>query len=75
MVYLLKMIFIDLFPDFQEFAPCSDFLHMDITGTGGKYSDDSAPYLRSGLMTGRPTRTIIQFLYNLVCPQNEKNLE
>lgn len=29
----------------------------------------SLPYLLPGRMSGRPTRTLIQFLYQLACPE------
>uniref|UniRef100_A0A023F9A5 Cytosol aminopeptidase n=2 Tax=Triatoma infestans TaxID=30076 RepID=A0A023F9A5_TRIIF len=50
-----------------EFAPPVDFLHMDMTGTGMR-SGGNPLYLRKGLMTGRPTRTLIQFLAQMACP-------
>uniref|UniRef100_A0A1B6BYN6 Cytosol aminopeptidase n=1 Tax=Clastoptera arizonana TaxID=38151 RepID=A0A1B6BYN6_9HEMI len=42
-----------------EFAPKGDWLHMDMAGVMGP--DNDMPYLQKG-MTGRPTRTLIQFL-------------
>ncbi|KAK9508946.1 hypothetical protein O3M35_006376 [Rhynocoris fuscipes] len=51
----------------MEFAPPVDFLHMDIMGTGMK-SIGSPVYMREGLMTGRPTRTLVQFLAQMACP-------
>ncbi|XP_014274954.1 cytosol aminopeptidase [Halyomorpha halys] len=55
----------------REFAPCVDFVHLDITGTGTVHAGENSPYMRQGLMTGRPTRTIIQFLYQMSCPQDK----
>ncbi|KAF7279755.1 cytosol aminopeptidase-like [Rhynchophorus ferrugineus] len=49
----------------NEFVPCGDWLHMDTYGvmrTNGK----DFPYLREG-MSGRPTRTLVEFLSQLVC--------
>lgn len=49
----------------NEFVPCGDWVHLDNRGliyTKG----DTWPYLREG-MTGRPTRTLIEFLSQLVC--------
>jgi len=49
----------------KEFAPQGDWVHMDTYGVnmteGNTYS-----YLRKG-MTGRPTRTVIEFLAQLAC--------
>ena len=43
----------------KEFAPPGDWLHLDIAGV---MSDGEAiPYLGKG-MTGRPTRTIVEFI-------------
>lgn len=49
----------------NEFVPCGDWLHIDTYGcmhTDGK----DFKYLRRG-MTGRPTRTLVEFLSQLVC--------
>lgn len=49
----------------NEFVPCGDWMHLDNRGT--IYTDGSDfHYLRDG-MTGRPTRTLIEFLSQLVC--------
>lgn len=53
----------------QEFIVCVDWLHLDISGTGMRCHDKVYPYLKKGRMTGRPTRTLIQLLYQLACPQ------
>lgn len=49
----------------NEFVPCGDWLHIDMNGVmatdGYEY-----PYLRRG-MSGRPTRTLVEFLSQLVC--------
>ncbi|KAF6198922.1 hypothetical protein GE061_006945 [Apolygus lucorum] len=59
---------------FLEFSPECDFLHLDITGSGMCHSEIGVPYLREGLMTGRPTRTVVQFLYQMACPL-DRNME
>lgn len=43
----------------KEFVPSVDWMHLDIAGVMGPSLDN--PYLRKG-MTGRPTRTLIEFL-------------
>lgn len=55
----------------KEFIICVDWAHIDIQGTGMKCWDKSFPYYRKGRMTGRPTRTLIQFLYQLACPDGQ----
>ncbi|BET02680.1 manganese ion Hypothetical protein [Nesidiocoris tenuis] len=51
-----------------EFAPsCADFLHLDITGVG-MLTTGLIPYYRKGYMTGRPTRTVIQFIKQMATP-------
>ncbi|XP_024085538.1 cytosol aminopeptidase-like [Cimex lectularius] len=54
-----------------EFAPSVDFLHLDITGTGLISNGVGYPYLKKGLMSGRPVRTLVQFLYQLACPHDK----
>ncbi|PSN42509.1 Cytosol aminopeptidase [Blattella germanica] len=54
-----------LFSD-KEFVPCGDWIHLDITGSGMLQCRKDVPYLVEGRMTGRPTRTIIQFLTQMV---------
>ncbi|KAK9711693.1 Cytosol aminopeptidase family, catalytic domain [Popillia japonica] len=56
----------------NEFLYCVDWIHFDITGVGMKAHDKVYPYLTHGRMTGRPTRTLIQLLYQLACPAPEK---
>lgn len=53
----------------KEFIPCVDWIHMDITGVGMSTQTGNYPYLEAGRMTGRPTRTLIQFLYQMACPE------
>lgn len=49
----------------NEFVPCGDWLHMDTYGVMRTDGVDY-PYLRAG-MSGRPTRTLVEFLSQLVC--------
>ncbi|XP_063708982.1 cytosol aminopeptidase-like [Culicoides brevitarsis] len=53
----------------KEFVPCVDFLHLDVNGTAKLKRGAGLPYLENGRMTGRPTRTLIQFLHQLSCPE------
>lgn len=46
----------------QEFAPKGAWMHMDIAGIMG--TSENLPYLSKG-MTGRPTRTLIEFISSL----------
>ncbi|KAJ9578841.1 hypothetical protein L9F63_004945 [Diploptera punctata] len=50
----------------REFVPCGDWIHLDITGSGMLQCRKDVPYLSKGRMTGRPTRTVIQFLTQMV---------
>ncbi|XP_014240540.1 cytosol aminopeptidase-like [Cimex lectularius] len=53
----------------HEFVPSVDWIHLDTFGvnrTDGK----TWSYLRKG-MTGRPTRTIVEFLASLACQEDE----
>lgn len=47
----------------QEFVPKGDWLHLDIAGVMS--TTETLPYLARG-MTGRPTRTLIEFISSLV---------
>lgn len=49
----------------NEFVPCGDWLHIDTYGVMTSNGID-VPYLREG-MSGRPTRTLVEFLSQLVC--------
>ncbi|CAH2019747.1 unnamed protein product [Acanthoscelides obtectus] len=49
----------------NEFVPCGDWLHIDSYGVMFSTGEDY-PYLRRG-MSGRPTRTLVEFLSQLVC--------
>lgn len=42
---------------------------MDVNGTAKLKRGAGLPYLETGRMTGRPTRTLIQFLHQLACPE------
>ncbi|ALC41676.1 loopin-1, partial [Drosophila busckii] len=48
-------------------VPCLDWAHLDIRGTGMLTKVNPLPYLLKDRMTGRPTRTIIQLMYQLAC--------
>lgn len=56
----------------NEFIKCVDWIHFDITGVGMRCEDKIYPYLTKSRMTGRPTRTMIQLLYQLSCPKEGK---
>lgn len=56
----------------REFVPCIDWIHLDITGVAMKKKDVSVPYLENERMTGRPVRTLIQFLHQIACPEEAK---
>ncbi|PSN46964.1 Cytosol aminopeptidase [Blattella germanica] len=58
----------------REFVPCGDWIHLDISGSGMLQCKKDVPYLVQGRMTGRPTRTLIQFLTQMVNydPSKEK---
>ncbi|KAK9508371.1 hypothetical protein O3M35_005951 [Rhynocoris fuscipes] len=47
-----------------------DYLHLDIAGTGQTSTGIGHPYLKKGLMTGRPLRPLVQFLYQISCPHD-----
>lgn len=49
----------------HEFVPCGDWLHMD-TRSVMRTEGTEYMYLRQG-MTGRPVRTLVEFLSQLVC--------
>jgi len=51
----------------KEFVTCADWAHIDISGVGLLSATNTIPYLTKDKMTGRPTRTIIEFLYQLAC--------
>lgn len=51
----------------NEFILCPYWLSIDIRGVGMLTTTSDLPYFKSFHMTGRPTRTLIQFLYQLAC--------
>ncbi|ALC43790.1 S-Lap4 [Drosophila busckii] len=55
----------------HELVPCADWAHLDTRGTGMMSMYGIVPYLSSWRMTGRPTRTLVQFLYQLACPEQK----
>ncbi|KAH8398232.1 hypothetical protein KR222_009066 [Zaprionus bogoriensis] len=55
----------------HELVPCVDWAHLDIRNVGLLTRYNPLPYLLKDRMTGRPTRTIIQFLYQMACPDNK----
>jgi len=48
----------------REFVPCGEWVHIDNFGVTVTDGETDSAYLRRG-MTGRPTRTLIEFLYQL----------
>ncbi|KAH8299614.1 hypothetical protein KR044_003524 [Drosophila immigrans] len=54
----------------HSLVPCLDWAHLDIRGTGMTTSVNPLPYLLQDCMTGRPTRTVIQFMYQMACAQS-----
>ncbi|ALC41007.1 S-Lap5 [Drosophila busckii] len=55
----------------HELVPCVDWAHLDIRNVGMLTRHNPLPYLLRDRMTGRPTRTLIQFLYQMACPDNK----
>ncbi|KAH8235088.1 hypothetical protein KR032_008756 [Drosophila birchii] len=56
----------------HELVPCVDWAHLDTRGTGLQSMYGLIPYLTKKTMTGRPTRTLVQFLYQMACPVDKK---
>ncbi|EEB14379.1 Cytosol aminopeptidase, putative [Pediculus humanus corporis] len=54
----------------HEFVPCGEWLHIDNFGVSVSDGITDPPYLSRG-MTGRPTRTLVEFLSQLCCRQDE----
>lgn len=50
----------------REFVPCGEWLHIDNFSVMCSDGISDPPYYRAG-MTGRPTRTLIEFLSQLCC--------
>ncbi|PSN45653.1 Cytosol aminopeptidase [Blattella germanica] len=67
-IYPLLKVVLEL----EEFIPCGDWMHIDTTGCGMLSHAIDYPYLSVGRMTGRPTRTLAQFLYQISCPPEDK---
>ncbi|XP_057666298.1 cytosol aminopeptidase-like [Diorhabda carinulata] len=60
----------------NEFVDCVDWIHFDTTGVGLISEHKNYSYLTKGRMTGRPTRTLIQLLYQLACPsEGQRKIE
>ncbi|XP_068145818.1 cytosol aminopeptidase [Drosophila tropicalis] len=55
----------------HELVPCVDWVHIDTRGTGMLSTYGLIPYLSANRMTGRPTRTLVQFLYQMACPDGK----
>lgn len=53
----------------SEFVECIDWMHIDVSASGKDSVNWLTPYYPKNRMTGRPTRTLIQFLYQMACPQ------
>lgn len=53
----------------QECIRCVDWIHFDTSNVSLEATDKCYPYYLKGRMTGRPTRTLIQLLYQLACPE------
>ncbi|KAH8237110.1 hypothetical protein KR038_004261 [Drosophila bunnanda] len=51
----------------HEMVPCADWAHIDIRNVGMLTRYNPLPYLLKDTMTGRPTRTVIQFLIQMAC--------
>ncbi|KAH8371735.1 hypothetical protein KR093_008736 [Drosophila rubida] len=49
----------------KSLSTASEYVHIDNRGTGMLCEHGVPPYLLEGRMSGRPTRTIIQFLYQM----------
>lgn len=56
----------------REFCSDIDWIHMDVYGVGMNTTTNVIPYLPFHRMTGRSTRTLIQLLYQLACPEAKK---
>ena len=49
----------------RQFVPCGEWMHLDAYGVMHS-SGREQPYLRAG-MSGRPTRTLVEFISHMVC--------
>lgn len=52
----------------KEYCHGVDWIHMDIEGVKLELTENLLPYLEKDCMTGRPTRTVVQLLYQIACP-------
>ncbi|XP_033251127.1 cytosol aminopeptidase-like [Drosophila miranda] len=55
----------------HELVPCVDWAHLDIRNVGMLTRYNPLPYLLKDRMTGRPTRTIVLFLFQMACPDGK----
>ncbi|KAH8300687.1 hypothetical protein KR018_007114 [Drosophila ironensis] len=55
----------------HELVPCVDWAHIDMRNVGMLTRYNPLPYLLKDRMTGRPTRTLIQFLFQMACPDTK----
>lgn len=60
---VLTVVTVKDFLPAQEFVPKGDWLHLDIASVMS--TTENLPYIAKG-MTGRPTRTIVEFISSLV---------
>lgn len=60
---VLTVVTVKDFLPAQEFVPKGDWLHLDTAGVMA--TTENLPYLAKG-MTGRPTRTLVEFISSLV---------
>lgn len=51
----------------KPFITCPYWMHVDVKGVAIENSSNPLPYYKQSHMTGRPTRTLIEFLYRLAC--------
>ncbi|KAJ9585779.1 hypothetical protein L9F63_002416 [Diploptera punctata] len=49
----------------RQFVPCGEWMHLDTLGVMYSNGQD-VPYLQAG-MSGRPTRTLIEFISHMLC--------
>lgn len=59
----------------KEFILCVDWIHFDIEGVGMKCKEKCYRYYKRGRMTGRPTRVLIQLMYQLACPEGTPEID
>ncbi|XP_050430972.1 cytosol aminopeptidase-like [Adelges cooleyi] len=54
----------------NEFIDNLDYVHLDVAGVSKNTDEVTYPYLRKEFATGRMTRTLLQFIYQLSCPHD-----